>query len=100
MILFVQNLNRVYLSGMKAQVINYRGTTINAIWFSDMEAALEAKGFDINTIFSLIADEKEKCYVSNGFIRGLHSDNEIGEWHHYFVKEADGTFEARKLQFK
>jgi len=85
---------------MNIQKLNIRGTEINKISFSDIELSLEEKGLDTNYIFALIADQKEFVYVSNGFLRGLNStENEIGEWHHYFTKDTDGHFTAGKLNF-
>lgn len=85
---------------MKIQKYNIRGTEMNKIQFSEIEFDLEAKGINVNEAFDLMADEKEFVYVSNGFLRGLSaSENDIGEWHHYFKKEADGNFVAGKLNF-
>lgn len=86
---------------MKAVKFNHRGTEMNKMHFSEIEDYLEEKGFNVNEVFEKIADEKDFVYVSNGFVRGLKSEeNEIGEWHHFFKKEADGHFVAGKLQFK
>ena len=85
---------------MKTQKINIRGTEVNKISFSDIEFSLEEKGLNVNLIFSQIADQNEFVYVSNGFLRGLNSnENEVGEWHHYFTKDIDGHFIAGKLNF-
>lgn len=84
---------------MATQTFFHRGTEVNKIAFSDIEDDLEEKGFNVDECFSLMADEKEFVYVSNGFLRGLRSDvNDAGEWHHYFKRE-DGDFSAFKLQF-
>ena len=86
---------------MKTIKYNIRGTEMNKIQFSEIEFFLEEKGLNVNEVFEKIADEKEFIYVSNGFVRGLTSEeNEIGEWHHFFKKEIDGNFVAGKLQFK
>jgi hypothetical protein len=64
---------------MKTQKLNIRGTEVNKIQFSDIEFSLEEKGLNVNFIFSLIADENEFVYVSNGFLRAINStENEIG----------------------
>lgn len=77
-----------------------RGTEINKVFFSDMEDALEEKGFNISEVFGMLADENEVVYVSNGFVAGLErSENEDGEWHHFFVKQPDGSFTAEKFKF-
>ena len=83
---------------MKTAKLNIKGSQINKIYFSDIEYDLEEKGFDIDTLFDLMADDNECIYVSNGFLTGLKSENEPGEWHHYFIKEND--FEAKRLTFK
>ena len=85
---------------MKAQVLNIRGSQINKLQFSEIEPYLEDKGMDVMSVFNTLADENEFIYVSNGFLRGLRDDNnDSGEWHHYFTKDADGNFLASKLQF-
>jgi hypothetical protein len=85
---------------MKIQKFNIRGTEVNKIQFSEIESYLEEKGLKINQIFATIADKDEFVYVSNGFVMGLKShENEIGEWHHYFTKDFNGSFDAGKLQF-
>ena len=85
---------------MTTQKLNIRGTEINKLPFSDIEIPLEEKGLNVNLIFSQIADQNEFVYLSNGFLRGLNStENEIGEWHHYFTKDTDGHFIAGKLNF-
>lgn len=85
---------------MKAQKYTIRGTEINKLQFSEIECYLEEKGMNVNEVFAQIADENEIIYVSNGFIRGLKEENEAGEWHHYFKKDADGNFDAGKLKFQ
>lgn len=86
---------------MKVQKYNIRGTEMNKLQFSEIEELLIAKNFSVQEVFETIADENEFIYVSNGFLRGLTSEtNEIGEWHHFFKKEADGTFTAGKLSFQ
>lgn len=82
---------------MKTFKFNHRGTEINKIQFSEIEMYLEEKGINVHDAFDLMADEKEFVYVSNGFVRCLFNENEIGEWHHFFVKE--NGFEALKLKF-
>ena len=85
---------------MKATQFNYRGTTINKIQFSEIEEYLEEKGFNVNNCFNMLADENEFIYASNGFVRGLTSEeNEDVEWHHFFKKDEDGNFEAFKMSF-
>jgi len=85
---------------MEMQKINYRGTEINKIQFSEIESYLEEKSMNVDAVFNMIADENEYAYVSNGFIRGLKAEeNEPGEWHHYFQKESDGHFVAGKMMF-
>jgi hypothetical protein len=85
---------------MNIQTLNIRGTQMNKVAFSDIEDLLTDKGIDANEAFSLMADEREFVYVSNGFLRGLNAENlEFGEWHHYFKKSDDNTFEAEKLKF-
>lgn len=92
-----RNLNR---KKMKTQKYNIRGTEINKAQFSEIEGYLEEKGFNADQWFSMMADENEMIYVSNGFVKGLKSDeNEAGEWHHYFKKESDGSFSAYKMSF-
>lgn len=79
---------------------NVRGTEINKIQFSEIESYLEDKELNVDAIFNQIADENEFVYVSNGFVKGLmNEENEVGEWHHFFKKEIDGTFTAGKLNF-
>lgn len=85
---------------MKIQKFNHRGTEINKISFSEIEFDLEQKGINANEAFSVMADDDENVFVSNGFVRGLKSvENEIGEWHHYFIKESEGHYIAEKLKF-
>jgi hypothetical protein len=84
---------------MKTEKYNIRGTEVNKIQFSEIESYLEEKGMNVNNVFNQIADEKEFVYVSNGFVSGLTNNNEPGEWHHYFAKCSDGSFEAGKLYF-
>jgi hypothetical protein len=85
---------------MNAQTINHRGTAINKLQFSEVEDLLENKGINVNEAFNLLADEKEFIYVSNGFITGLKADEKgENEWHHYFIKDVDGTFTAEKFKF-
>lgn len=85
---------------MKTFKIHHRGHEINKIFFWDLEYLFEEKGFDINNIYSLMVDEKEYVYVSNGFIKGLdRKEVENGEWHHYFKKDGNGDFDAFKLNF-
>lgn len=85
---------------MKIEKYNIQGSEFNKIQFSEIEFDLEAKGFNVNEAFNLMADKKEYVFVSNGFLRGLRADvNESGEWHHFFKKQLDGTFEAGKFQF-
>jgi hypothetical protein len=84
---------------MKIRKFFHRGTEMNKIAFSEIEDYLLEKGIDADEAFALMADEHEVVYVSNGFVRGLLSDEcESGEWHHYFKKE-DNHFVACKLQF-
>jgi len=84
---------------MKTETYNIRGTRMNKMQFSEIVSYLEDKGLSIDAIFDTIADEKEFIYVSDGFVKGLLNENEIGEWHHYFKKLEDGNFEAGKLKF-
>ena len=85
---------------MKIQKINIRGTEVNKISFLDIEFSLEEKGLNVDLIFSQIADQNEFVYVSNGFLRGLnYTENEVGEWHHYFTKDTDGHLIAGKINF-
>lgn len=85
---------------MKAVKLQIRGTEMNKIAFAEIEPYLEEKGMNVDAIFSTIADSSEFVYVSNGFVRGLKaSENNEGEWHHYFKKDTDGTFSAGKLKF-
>ena len=85
------------MNGLK---YNIRGTEMNKMQFSEIEIYLQEKGLNVDNVFFQIADENEFIYVSNGFIKGLKAnENEIGEWHHYFKKEQDGSFLAGKLNF-
>ena len=85
---------------MKIQKYNIRGTEMNKMQFSEIESYLEEKGMNVNEVFGMLADEKEYVYVSNGFVKGLTTvENDHGEWHHYFKKEADGNFIAGKMKF-
>jgi hypothetical protein len=85
---------------MKTQKFFVQGSEFNKMQFSEIESYLEDKGMNVNAIFSQIADENEFIYVSNGFVNGLSKDeNSKGEWHHYFTKNSDGTFDAGKLMF-
>jgi hypothetical protein len=85
---------------MKLNKYNIRGTEMNKMQFSEIEFYLEEKGLNVNNVFNQIADENEFIYVSNGFVRGLiTNENEAGEWHHYFQKDIDGVFVAGKLKF-
>ena len=84
---------------MNATKLHIQGTEINKIQFSEIEQYLEEKGLNVDSIFAMIADEKEFIYVSNGFVAGLKKEeNENGEWHHYFVNEG-GYFSAGKMMF-
>ena len=84
---------------MKAIQFNHRGTTINKIQFSEIESILEDKGFNVDSCFNAMADENEFIYVSNGFVSGLNNDNNDEEWHHFFKKDNDGSFEAFRMSF-
>lgn len=84
------------------RTINYRGTTINVIEndFWDPDHNL---GEPFNEDF---------IYVSNGFLSAIEmglspvevisvlDKNKIGEWHHLFVKQEDGSFEAVYVKFQ
>lgn len=85
---------------MTIQKLHIRGTEMNKMQFSEIDYLLEEKGLNVNQAFDLMADEKEYVYVSNGFLNGLKKEEiDSFEWHHYFKKQEDGTFEAGKLQF-
>lgn len=79
----------------------YRGTEINKIDINSIESLLENKGININEAYSLMGDgQSDFIYVSNGFLRGLNDlDTQPKEWHHYFKKNNDDSFEAFKLNF-
>jgi hypothetical protein len=81
--------------------IYHRGTTINKIELNEWYDLMLDKGMDADDAYNVIADESNECiYISNGFVNGLLNDeNEPGEWHHYFVKQSDGSFEAAKYYF-
>ena len=85
---------------MKAEKIYYRGTEINKINFYDLEDLLEEKGLYKKVFNNCLNEENDCVYVSNGFLLGLNQE-EIAhhEWHHYFIKNEDGSFECEKLQF-
>jgi len=86
---------------MKIQKYNIRGTEMNKVQFSEIESYLDEKGLNVNEAFEMLADENEFIYVSNGFIKGLTTnENEEKEWHHFFKKENDGCFVAGKMMFK
>ena len=86
---------------MKTFKFFHRGSEINKIQFSEIEDLLLEKGFNIDDLFEIMADEDENIFVSNGFLRGLNaSENEEGEYHHYFKKDKYGSFDAFKLNFK
>lgn len=91
------------------QKFNYRGSEFNQVLFSELEDVIEYDTDNtflqenINNMFSLMADEHEHVYISNGFIRGLYTEfDEIenSEWHHYFKKDEQDNFEAYELPFK
>jgi hypothetical protein len=85
---------------MTIQKLQIRGTEMNKMQFSEIEDYLQEKGINVNEAFDLMADGKEFVYVSNGFITGLkNEETQPFEWHHFFKKQEDGTFEAGKLQF-
>lgn len=87
---------------MNYQEINIRGTRMCKVQFCEIEDYLIEKGIDANEAFDIMADEREFCYISNGFRVGLLNDVDFiskGEWHHYFVKQEDGSFSAKKLSF-
>ena len=85
---------------MKIQKINIRGTEMNKVQFSEIEDYLLEKNLNVNEAFNLLADDKEFIYVSNGFIRGLElKENEIGEWHHFFKKNDDNSFNGCTYKF-
>lgn len=84
---------------MNAIKFNHKGTEIVKIQFSEVESYFEEKGIDVNKAFSILADENENIYVSNGFYLGLLNNvNSKNEWHHYFTKEGN-DFVAFKFQF-
>jgi hypothetical protein len=85
---------------MKTEKINYRGTEINKIDFYELEDFLEEKGL-YKKVFNNCLNEENGCvYISNGFLLGLKTEeNTPNEWHHYFVKQLDGSFECEKLNF-
>jgi hypothetical protein len=84
---------------MKIQKLNIRGSVFNKVQFSEICDDLEDLGFDVDSVFNLICDDKEFCYVSNGFLNALRTPIQEGEWHHFFKKEDDGSFVAGKLNF-
>lgn len=76
--------------------IFYRGTEIKKVHINSVQEYLETKGLDIDTLFG----DDDYMYVSDGFIRGLYAEeNTDGEYHHYFTKNYDGTFDAHKMNF-
>lgn len=84
---------------MTKETFNYRGSEFQKVYFSDIEDDLIDFGFNSDELFELMADENECVYVSNGFLRGLKNQPEIGEWHHYFKRNDEGDFDAFKLNF-
>lgn len=83
---------------ISVQKISHRGTEINKISLNDNYDELSELNY-FNEL-CLIADEKEIIYVSNGFLNALKKEKfEEGEWHHYFVKDKEGHFEAEKFNF-
>ena len=85
---------------IKTNQITQSSTTINKVYFSDVEDLFEALGINADIAFQILADEKECIYVSTRFVEALERGNvEEGEWHHYFVKDTDGRFTAEKFNF-
>ena len=83
------------------RTINYRGTTINVI-----ENEFWTPAHDMGEAFN-----EDFLYVSNGFMTALKNGlmptktisvldtNKFGEWHHIFIKQADGSFVASYVSF-
>lgn len=95
-----QNTNTMATFNRKS--IYNRGTEINKVYFYDVEDLFENLSIDSNQVYNLLADENEFIYISNGFCNALKNSSEDiqnGEWHHYFTKEEDGSFQANKFYF-
>ncbi len=83
------------------RTINHRGTTINVI-----ENEFWAPNHNLGAAFN-----EDFLYVSNGFMTALENGlmpvkeitvldtNKYGEWHHIFIKQDDGSFEASYVRF-
>lgn len=81
---------------------NHRGTTINKIDLTNFQEELDFLGLDFMSVWMELGDgETDFIYVSNGFLGLLNNPENMtdGEWHHFFKKNNDGTFEACKFQF-
>jgi hypothetical protein len=65
---------------MTTQILNVKGSRVFKMQFSEIESYLEEKGFNVDQVFNMMADEKEMVYVSNGFLSALKSETiELGE---------------------
>ncbi|CAB4153424.1 hypothetical protein UFOVP622_36 [uncultured Caudovirales phage] len=85
---------------MKTEKINYKGTEINKVNFYELEELLEEKGIYKKVFNNCLNEENDCVYISNGFLLGLTTEeNTPNEWHHYFIKQLDGSFECEKLNF-
>lgn len=85
---------------MTTEKINYRGTEINKINFYDLEDLLEQKGLYKKVFNNCLNEENDCVYISNGFLLGLNQEEVTpNEWHHYFIKNEDNSFECEKLKF-
>jgi hypothetical protein len=82
--------------------IYHKNTTINKIHFEDLSDMMADKGLNhsaIQGVLNTICGDDDYAYVSNGFLRGMSSDEiEMQEWHHYFIKDGS-EFSAGKLNF-
>lgn len=87
---------------MNVQKFNYRGTEINKVLFEELEDAMTSLGMNVKESKMLLTDnlESDFAYVSNGFLCGLRQEEITqNEWHHYFIKQNDSSFEAEKFNF-
>ena len=86
---------------MKTEKINYRGTEINKVDAYDVQDLLIDMDLNGKNILSQInPNEDDNVYVSNGFLYALkNQESTINEWHHYFIKKLDGSFECEKVNF-
>jgi hypothetical protein len=84
-----------------ADVIFTRGTKINKLDVWECEEAFENLGINIYDIIdTCCSEDSDFIYISSGFLHMLEMEEKVdGEYHHYFIKQEDGSFECETYKF-